>query len=47
MSINLSMLKTKENSKDSATHLPIKYPTLFPNKAKNQKGLVRSKFQVF
>lgn len=47
MSINLSTIKTKENGKDSATHLPIKYPTLFPNKAKNQKGLIRAKFQVF
>lgn len=47
MSINLSTLKTRDNGKESATHLPIKYLTLFPNKAKNQKGLIRAKFQVF
>lgn len=45
MSINLSTLKTKEIGKDSAKHLPIKYPTLFPNKAKNQNDSLGPSFK--
>lgn len=45
MSINLSTLKTKENVKDAATHLPVKYQHYFPIRLRTKKDSLGPSFK--